>query len=78
MSLGTHPLGTVPLGAAGPVSQIEKALEIETKIPLEARIEVQEFIRDSYKDLWEEIPDLLEVTPPPEIAEWWDVVLEII
>jgi len=77
MTLGTTPLGTTPLGTIG-LDEVVDAIEVSSEIPPDAKKAVVEFIKDTFKEAWDTLDDLLKLQPPTELADYWDIVITIV
>jgi len=77
MTLGAHPLGSRPLGAGADKVVLDAIQETEL-IPYDSKIAIKDFIKESFNELWSNFNELLSITPPPELIEYWDVVIQII
>ena len=77
MTLGTVTLGTGVLGAST-VDKVVEAIEISSDIPTDAKMAIRDFIKESFQNLWESLEDLIEIQPPTELLEYWNLVIELV
>ena len=77
MTLGSSPLGTTPLGSSG-VDSVVKAVELSSDIPPDAKKAIKDFVKESFHNLWDSLEELVNLKPPSELLEYWDLVIEIV
>jgi hypothetical protein len=73
MTLGSSPLGATPLGSSG-VDSVIKAVELSSDIPPDAKKAIKDFVKESFQNLWESLEELINLDPPTELVEYWDLV----
>ena len=39
---------------------------------------VKDFLKESFKVLWDNLDQLLDISPPDHLLRWWDIVVEIV
>lgn len=76
MVFGGSAIGTTAFGEL-PVEKVVEAIELSSDIPPVAKQAVKEFVKDSFKSLWDTIEELILVDPPSELLEWWPIIEEI-
>lgn len=79
MMLGVSALGTECLGGGSLDEVIIEAIKVSTDIPSDAKEAIKDFIKESFQDLlWDTFEELLDLQPPIELMEYWDLVVELI
>lgn len=62
----------------GIIQEVDKGIEVASKIPTDAKIALKDFIHENIKDIIEKISDLANYPVPDSISEWWPIAAEII
>ena len=75
--VGMHPIAGAPIGS-GPILGVTQAVETSPKLSSEAKEAITQFLKESFKVLWENLEQLLDLPPPDHLVQWWDILLEII
>ena len=78
MTLGSSPLGSRPLGSGSDVDRVVEALKLSNDIPTSAREEIKGFVKETYQNLWENLEELINLKPPIELAEYWELFIELV
>ena len=72
---------TMPILSFGPISvvaAVQKEVMLSDKLSEAEKVKIIDWSQDSYGSVWEQLSDLLEVSPPPELLQCWEIFLEII
>jgi hypothetical protein len=77
MTLGRSTLGSSPLGGDPLIIAID-AIEKTELMPADAKIAIKDFIKESYNELWSHLNELIDIKPPTELIEYWDILVQII
>jgi hypothetical protein len=77
MTLGRGPLGRSPLGR-GPLIIVFDAIDKTELMPVDAKIAIKDFIKESYNELWSHLNELIDIKPPTELIEYWNIFVQII
>ena len=77
MTFGELPFGTTPFGATD-LNKLVNEIKVSSEIPPDAKKAVTEYLKNTFREVWETLGELVELQPPPVVAEYWDIVLAII
>jgi hypothetical protein len=75
MSPGFSPIGTTPIGG---VERLVEAVELASDIPRDAKEAIKDFVKETYQNLWENLEELINLSPPTELVEYWEFVIELV
>jgi len=82
MTLGASAIGATAIGAtaigASPRQQVLIAIENTDLMPDDAKRAIKNYIKDTFNEVWNTFEELIEVHPPSELLEYWDIVLQIV
>ncbi len=67
-----------PAVITGIVNKIDRAIEVSSDIPADAKSAVKNFIHENIQALTEQIENLDNLSVPENIAEWWPQAVEIL
>jgi hypothetical protein len=62
----------------GALETINNAIEKSEIIPVDAQKAIKDFLRDSIDSLWSNVEDILNLEPPIELLENWDLLIELV
>jgi len=72
-ALGEHAIGEIGL------NNVKQAVKLSSEIPESAKEEFENFIEETFLDkMWSTVEELIQVSPPPELLEYWDIFLTIL
>ena len=77
MVIGEGAIGEFALGETAADHAIE-AIKVSDLLPDDAFRAVKKFIKESFKETWNTLEELIDIQPPTEILEYWDTVVEIL
>jgi len=73
------PIGSHPIGGWSILDQeVVKAIELSSNISPDAKQAIKDFVKETYKNSWESFEELVSLSPPAEIAEYWELVVELV
>tara|TARA_R110002072_G_scaffold59252_4_gene150965 strand:+ start:5447 stop:5704 length:258 start_codon:yes stop_codon:yes gene_type:complete len=80
MAIGMYAVGTHAVGAPGVdfVQAAQQAVVSSPLLPDDAKMAVKDFLKESFKVLWDNLDQLLDISPPDHLLRWWDIVVEIV
>ncbi len=58
-----------------------KAVEITDSIdliPPDAKKAIKDFLIDTHEKLWSKLEELVDILPPDELLEYWEIFLEVL
>jgi hypothetical protein len=62
----------------GALETINNAIEKSEIIPVGSQKAIKDFLRDSIDSLWSNVEDILNLEPPIELLENWDLLIELV
>lgn len=77
MSLGASALGATALGA-GPVREVMDVIEKTELMPRDAKEAIKDYIKETVNELWQTIDELIQLEPPPELLEYWQIFINLL
>lgn len=72
MGYGT---GTYGEGVYG---QVASAITESEIIPPDAKEALNDYLKDTFRDLWSSLEDILRLDPPAELLEHWGNLVELV
>ena len=72
---GSAQFGSSQFGAS---EIVNSAIEKSEIIPFDAKRAIKEFLDDSFDNLWVNIEDILNLDPPVDLLDNWDLVIELV
>lgn len=60
------------------LSTVSEAVSESELIPVDAKAAIKDFLRETFGDLWINVQDIANLTPPDWLIEYWDIILEVI
>jgi hypothetical protein len=62
----------------GVYGQLTSAITESEIIPPDAKRALKNYLRDTFRDLWSSLEDILYIDPPAEVLEHWDKLLDLV
>lgn len=79
MSIGSHAIGSHAIGAGDDyVLVAQQAVATSPLLPDDAKMAIKDFIKESFKVLWDNLDQLVDITPPDALLQWWNIFIEIV
>jgi len=69
--------GSTPALTIG-MNEITDAIDKSIELPQGVKEPIKDFITESFNELWNTVEELMTVSPPLELADNWEIVLQII
>ena len=72
--------GTSQYGSAvyGEKLRVIEAIEKAEILSRNAQKELINFVEETFNQLWDSALDLLDITPPENLVEYWDLFMQVI
>lgn len=62
----------------GVYGQVSSAITESEIIPPDAKEALKDYLKDTFRDLWSSLEDILHLDPPAELLEHWDKLVELV
>ena len=66
---------TITMSDSVDVKGILHKIELSSDIPEDAKKAIKDFLKETFKESWNTINELMNVQPPTELLEYWDFVI---
>ncbi|MCP4597576.1 hypothetical protein [Neptuniibacter sp.] len=58
--------------------EVSSAITQSEIIPPDAKKALKDFLNDTFGDLWSSLDDILNMSPPTELLNYWDLLIELV
>jgi len=57
---------------------VNEAIKASDLMPKDAYLAIKDFISETFKETWKTADELINMSPPTELADYWSIVIDII